>query len=254
MFDAVLNRANTSRRRFGLGATFALTLHAGAIALLVWASTTEHSAKGQRDLSVKFMKLSNAPPPPPPPPPKLLGSTPKTHRVEHRLARRPDTVVQPKEIPKEKPREAEPEPERKEAKDDERGAEAGGLPGGVAGGTLGGVVGGVLGGVPGGQLGGQLGSSVLPFGEGMTRTEQTSGEPPKYTREALAAHVQGTMLVKCVITVAGILENCRIIKAVPHMDKAVLDALSTWRYKPVHFQGRPVAVDYLIQIKLVIPH
>ena len=62
------------------------------------------------------------------------------------------------------------------------------------------------------------------------------------------------MLVKCVITTAGKLENCRIIKAVPHMDKAVLDALSTWRYKPVHFQGRPVSVDYLIQIKLVIPH
>ena len=255
MFDAVLNRSNTSRRRFGLGAIFSITLHAGVIALLVWASTGEYSATAHRELSVKFMKLSNAPPPPrPPPPPQVSPSIPKTHRVEQRLVRKRDVLVQPKEIPKEKPREADPEPERKDAKDEEPGAEPGGVPGGVAGGTSGGVVGGVLGGVPGGQLGGQLGSSVLPFGEGMTRPEQTAGDPPKYTREALAAQVQGTMLVKCVITTAGKLENCRIIKAVPHMNKAVLDALSTWRYKPVHFQGRPVAVDYLIQIKLVIPH
>ena len=255
MFDAVLNRSNTSQRRFGLGAIFSVTLHAGVIAFVVWASTAEHSARAHRDLSVKFMKLSNLPPPPPPPPPPSLSpSIPKTHRVEHRLVRKRDVIVQPKEMPKEKPPEADPEPERKDAKEDERGAEPSGVAGGVAGGTAGGVVGGVLGGVPGGQLGGQLGSSVLPFGEGMTRPEQLSGDSPKYTREALAAQVQGTMLVKCVITTAGKLENCRIIKAVPHMDKAVLDALSTWRYKPVHFQGRPVAVDYLIQIKLVIPH
>ncbi len=185
----------------------------------------------------------------------LASSVPKTHRVEHRLVRKPDTIVQPKEIPKEKPPEADPEPEPRDAKDDDRSGDAvNGVPGGIAGGMPGGVIGGVLGGVPGGQLGGQLRSSVLPFGEGMTRPEQTSGEPPRYTREALAAQVQGTMLVKCVITIGGKLENCRIIKALPHMDKAVLDALSTWRYKPVHYQGRPVAVDYLIQIKLVIPH
>jgi protein TonB len=257
MFDTVLNRANASPSRFGTGAILSVALHAGAVALILWVSTGEPAAKNPNDLAVKFMKLSNLPPPPPPPLAKLTSSTLKAQRIEHRFTRRMDTVVQPKEIPPKKPPEADPEPELENTRDPDQPSAGGvgaGVSVGVAGGVLEGMSGGVLGGVPGGQLGGQLGSGVLPFGEGMTRPEQTAGEPVRYTREALAAQVQGNMLVKCVITIHGRLENCRIIKALPHMEKAVLDALSTWRYKPVHYQGRPVPVDYLIQIKLVIPH
>ncbi len=258
MFDAVLNQAKTSQSRFGTGALFSVTLHAGVIALILWASTSRPAVRNPKDLAVKFMMPSlAATPPPPPPPPPLASATPKTQRTEHKIVRKHDTIVQPKEIPKEKPPEADPEPEHHDTKNEDQadqGGVAGGVPGGVAGGTPGGAIGGVLGGVPGGQLGGHLGGGVLPFGEGMTRPEQTSGEPPRYTREALAAQIQGTMLVKCVITIEGKLQNCRVVKALPHMDKAVLDALSTWRYKPVRYQGKPVAVDYLIQIRLVIPH
>jgi protein TonB len=252
MFDAVLNQAKTSQSRFGTGAVFAATLHAGAIALVLWASTNRPAVRNQKDLAVKFMKPSLVATPPPPPPPPPLASTPKAPRIEHKIVRKHDTIVQPKEIPKEKPPEADPEPERHDAKNEEKAA-AGGVAEGLRGGVAGGTIGGVLGGVPGGQVGGQLAGGVLPFGEGMTRPEKIEGEPPQYTREALTAQVQGTMLVKCVITTEGKLQNCRIIKPVPYMDKAVLDVLSHWRYKPVHYQGKAVAVDYLIQIKLVIP-
>jgi protein TonB len=88
----------------------------------------------------------------------------------------------------------------------------------------------------------------------MTRPVQVEGRDPVYTREALEARIQGLMIVKCVITIEGRLENCRIIKPLPHMEKAVLDALSTRRYKPVTYQGRPVAVDYVFNIKLVMPN
>ncbi|HME90721.1 MAG TPA: TonB family protein, partial [Myxococcaceae bacterium] len=174
-------------------------------------------------------------------PPKS-STKPKVERVERKPIRR-DVIVQPKEIPKTKPPEAEPQKEEDE----------GGQEGGVEGGVKGGVVGGVVGGVLGGQLGGQLGSQVLPFGEGMTRPQRIEGRDPQYTREALEAHIAGVMLVKCVITIEGRLENCRVVKPVPFMEKAVLDALSTWRYKPVLYQGRPVSVDYLITVRLVLP-
>ena len=144
-----------------------------------------------------------------------------------------------------KPPEKEPE---KEEEDN------GGVEGGVEGGVKGGVVGGVIGGVVGGQLGGQLGSEVLPFGEGMTRPQLLEGRDPSYSREALEAHIQGLMIVKCVITVQGTLENCRIIKPLPHMEQAVLESLKTKKYRPVMFQGRPVAVDYVFNIKLVLPN
>jgi serine/threonine-protein kinase len=94
---------------------------------------------------------------------------------------------------------------------------------------------------------------VLPFGEGMGLPEQLSGKEIVYSREAIAAKVEGTMIVKCVITIAGRIEKCRIIKPVPHMEQSVLDALASRVYKPVTFQGKPVAVEYLFNIRLTLP-
>jgi periplasmic protein TonB len=94
--------------------------------------------------------------------------------------------------------------------------------------------------------------SVLAFGPGMTRPSLLAKTDPTYTREALAASVQGLMLVKCTITLQGALESCRIVKSLPHMDAAVLAALTKWRYTPVTYQGRAVAVDYVIPVRLVL--
>ena len=76
---------------------------------------------------------------------------------------------------------------------------------------------------------------------------------PQYTREAREAMIEGLMLVKCTITVEGELKNCRVIKPLPHMDKAVLEALSKWKFQPVTYQGRTIAVDYVIPVRLIMP-
>jgi protein TonB len=94
---------------------------------------------------------------------------------------------------------------------------------------------------------------ALPFGEGMQRPTLLDHPAPVYSREASAARASGSVIAKCVITVEGALRNCRIVRGVPHMDAAVLEALSHWRYTPVTFQGRPVSVAYTIQLRLVSP-
>ncbi|MBN1210644.1 MAG: TonB family protein [Myxococcaceae bacterium] len=93
----------------------------------------------------------------------------------------------------------------------------------------------------------------LPYGEGMSRPEQLEGKEITYTREALAAKVQGTMLVKCTISRQGRVENCRVLKPVPHMEQPVLEALESRVYKPILYKGQPVAVDYVFSIKLQLP-
>jgi outer membrane biosynthesis protein TonB len=56
-----------------------------------------------------------------------------------------------------------------------------------------------------------------------------------------------------VVTTAGSLAGCRIVKGIPHMDEAVLAALAASRYQPVTYQGRPVNVGYVFPIKLALP-
>jgi serine/threonine-protein kinase len=97
------------------------------------------------------------------------------------------------------------------------------------------------------------GTRPMPYGEGMSRPVQLDGKEIAYTREALEARVEGTMLVKCTITRQGHVENCRVIKPVPHMDEAVVEALQSRVYKPILYKGQPVMVDYVFNIKLQLP-
>lgn len=244
MFDSVLGKGSAPKSRLGAGTVISIAFHAALLLGVFMMSTYEPEEEEGPEATVTFF-AAPPPPPPPPPPPKRKSSQQK---VEKKIIKKPDVIQQPKTIPIEKPPEVEPAPEEEITEEEDEGVE-----GGVEGGVVGGVVGGVLGGVVGGQLGGQLGSEVLPFGEGMTRPVKLEGREPQYTREALEARVQGLMIVKCVITIEGKVENCRIIKPLPHMEQAVLQALSTQRYKPVTFQGRPVSVDYVFNIRLVLP-
>ena len=94
--------------------------------------------------------------------------------------------------------------------------------------------------------------AVLTFRDGMTPPEQLEGNPIVYSTAAIEAGVQGTIEAKCIINVRGTLENCRILKSLPYMDKAVLEALATRKYTPVLLEGKPVAVEYVFAIKLVL--
>ena len=95
---------------------------------------------------------------------------------------------------------------------------------------------------------------LLPFGEGMTRPVLLErGKAVQYTREALEAKVEGTMIVRCTITAEGRVEQCIVLKPLPFLEQAVLENLYSSRYAPVTFQGKPVAVGYTFNVRLAPP-
>jgi protein TonB len=156
------------------------------------------------------------------------------------VVRKPDTIIQPREIPKEPPPEAEPPPDTKDE----------GVEGGVVGGVAGGVVGGVLGGTLGGVVGGPAPAKRIEIDDSHVKLTKLSGPNPKYTEKAIEKEIEGTMLVKCVVSTEGAVNNCRVLKTLPFMDRAVIDALEHWRFKPYVVDGKPVEVDYTFRITL----
>jgi periplasmic protein TonB len=246
MFQSVINQPGLSAGRFGAGMWVSLMVHAG-----VFTGVLGLSGKAVEQLQKEPAELIfNVPQPPkgnPNPPSHAATPTqPKPKRAE---------LVQPKKIPppetEQKVVEAPPTPENKDTVAEALpyipgshpdGAEKGGVPGATF------IAGLALGNNPGGT-----GEEVLPFGAGMTLPELLNGAALQYTREALEARVSGTVIARCTITWEGSVANCRIIKGLPYMDGAVLDALTTRRYRPVHFQGRPVSVSYTFNVKLRLP-
>jgi protein TonB len=250
MFDSVLNKGNVPKSRFGTGTIISIVVH-GSLAALVFYLTTRPPPVKEDFSEVKFFAAAPPPPPPPPPPPKK-SSTVKT---EKKVIKKPDAIIQPKEIPQDKPKEAEPQKEEASAPstDDDDGVE-GGVEGGVVGGVVGGVLGGVIGGTVGGTLGGQ-GTDVVPFGEGMTRPSYDTREfnHNLYTREAVEAGVHGMMIVKCVVMNDGTVKNCQVIKPLPHLAEAVVTKLESMKVTPATFQGKAISISYVFNFSFVAP-
>ncbi len=88
---------------------------------------------------------------------------------------------------------------------------------------------------------------------GLTQPKRIGGRDPSYTREALQARVEGTALVQCLVTAEGATKNCRILESLPHMDGELLAAARTWRFSPATRGGRPVSIEYVFKVNLVLP-
>jgi len=238
MFDSVLRRSSAAGSRIGTGATASVLLHAALLASVLWISTRPQFTKNARDFAVKFVV------PKPPAPPAAALSKRTVEIGERKTVRKPDTIVQPKEITKEKPPEAEPE----------RAPDVG--PGGeVEGsrvGSIGGVPGGAADGIPGGAIGGQPLPKLIEIDESNIKLHKVAGPTPQYTEKALENGVEGTMVVKCVVTSDGAVNSCRVLKSLPFMDLAVREALEKWRFKPHMVDGKPVDVDYTFRLKLTL--
>ena len=246
MFEASLATPRVPARSAGKGAILSLGTHAVIFAAVILASRSVPPPKKIEPPEVTFR---HAPPPPPPPPLGGGAATP----VE--ATRKPVPVKKDTYVPRD-PARPTPAPEPTPA------TTVAGVPGGKEGGVPGGVEGGSLDGVLGGEVGGKgttiacptaepprPTTTVLPFGEGMNRPQRLGGPEPVYPREAREAKIEGTLLVKCVITTAGTLRGCRVLKSLPFMDQPVLEALAQQRYTPVTFQGHPVDVEYVIPFK-----
>jgi protein TonB len=133
-----------------------------------------------------------------------------------------------------------------------------------AGATQSGVDGGIVRGSASGPAGAELAGDTtaappwievtVPFGEGMTPPSLIGGAArPSYTREALEAKIEGKVIARCTITVEGRLTDCRILKGLPFLDRAVLSTLAAQRYTPVRYQGRARAVFYTLTFRFELP-
>lgn len=93
----------------------------------------------------------------------------------------------------------------------------------------------------------------VDFAEGMSPPVFVSGPEPEYTARAIDRGVEGLMVVRCVVTAQGTVHGCQVLRSLPFMDQAVVEALERRRYKPAALRGRPVEVNYTFRIKLALP-
>src|SRR5918993_3499982 len=113
------------------------------------------------------------------------------------------------------------------------------VPGSVQGGTPGAVLGGVVGGLSGAPPPPPP-SGPTKVGDNVAQPAVIKHVPPVYPPIAQSARVSGAVGLEGMIGAHGKVKNARIIKSIPLLDQAAIDAVKQWEYTPTVLGGVPV--------------
>jgi protein TonB len=174
-----------------------------------------------------------APPPPPPPPPPPAPKAAVQPKTPPRPIEDSPKFVAPVEVPEE----IAPE------EGIDLGVE-GGVPGGVEGGVPGGVVGGVVGGLPDAPPPPQ----AVRVGGQIKEPKKLKNITPTYPDIAKQARVQGVVILECTISPQGKVTDVKVLRGIPLLDQAAIEAVKQWVYTPTLLNGVPVPVIMTVTV------
>jgi TonB family protein len=76
---------------------------------------------------------------------------------------------------------------------------------------------------------------------------------PRYSQEARAQHLQGTVRVRAVIGRDGVPRGIARVSGDPILAQIAMDAVALWRYEPASVDGEPVESEVIIPINFHLP-
>jgi protein TonB len=183
-----------------------------------------------------FAAASPPPAPPPPPPPAPKTGQPPPPQVE----------VHPQAAPIEAPKEIAPETEVDAVT---RNAIAT-----VEANTLDGLAGSMFDGrdVAPPPPPPPLPPAPVRVGGQVQRPTKIKDVNPLYPPIAQTARVQGTVIIEATIGVDGNVTDTRVLRSVPLLDQAALDAVKQWQFTPTTLNRQPVPVIMTVTVTFTL--
>lgn len=100
--------------------------------------------------------------------------------------------------------------------------------------------------------------SVDPSDQGPVRVGGDIKEPkkirdvkPAYPPDALAAGIQGIVIIEAVIARDGTVKDAKVLRSIPPLDDAALSAVRQWAFTPTLLNGVPVEVIMTVTVNFV---
>lgn len=120
-------------------------------------------------------------------------------------------------------------------------------------GTPGGVEGGIPGGVGGGVGGGLAGVPPQPAEPVRLDFRKEEARPvtrvePVYPDLAAQARVQGVVILEVMVDVQGAPSSVTVLRSVPLLESAAIEAVRQWRWKPYKLLDRPVPFSVTVTV------
>jgi protein TonB len=75
---------------------------------------------------------------------------------------------------------------------------------------------------------------------------------PVYSPVAMAARIEGIVILEATIGIDGQVVNARILRSLPFLDQSALDAVRQWQFTPTLLNGVPVPVLMTVTVRFTL--
>jgi len=101
---------------------------------------------------------------------------------------------------------------------------------------------------------GELVDGVAPVrvGGNMRPPVKVRDVRPVYPADARDAKVQGVVIIEATIDTLGNVERTRVLRAVPTLERAAIEAVEQWKFQPTLMNGVPVPVIMTVTVNFTL--
>ena len=89
---------------------------------------------------------------------------------------------------------------------------------------------------------------ILRVGDQIKEPRKIRNVPPVYPDIAKQVHVQGVVTLEATISAEGVVTWVKVVRGVPLLDQAAVDAVQQWRYTPTLLNGVAVPVIMTVTV------
>ena len=119
-------------------------------------------------------------------------------------------------------------------------------------GDIGGVVGGIPGGVPEAPPPPPPPPAPVRVGGAIQPPKKVRDQNPTYPPIAQSARVQGVVILEATIGPDGRVADVRVLRSIPLLDAAAMEAVRQWVYTPTLLNGVPVPVIMTVTVNFTL--
>jgi protein TonB len=87
----------------------------------------------------------------------------------------------------------------------------------------------------------RIGGDVVP-------PQRIAYTAPVYPQVAVSARIEGIVILEATIDAQGLVQNVTVLRSLPMLDRAAIDAVKQWRYQPTRLNGRAIPIIMTVTV------
>lgn len=93
---------------------------------------------------------------------------------------------------------------------------------------------------------------IVRIGGDVKPPKKTKHVNPVYPEGAREAGIEGVVILETVIDKEGKVAHAEVVKSVPELDQAALDAVLQWEFEPTYVDGKKVRVRMTVTVNFTL--